>query len=158
MDIILFRHGIAEERGKKTDDSKRALTEEGIQKIQRAALVLNQVLDVEKLSIWHSPLLRTVQTAEILREVWGLKEMTPKDWIASGEDWTFEKSLGDAQKETLVIVGHAPMLDFWCEDLCGEKIKLKKGGAVCIRWTVGSEGELAWLMQPKGWQLFAHRR
>lgn len=155
MDIILFRHGIAEERGLKKQDRKRELTQEGIQKVQRAARVLKHALKAEQLSIWHSPLVRTTQTAEILREVWGLEEMTSKDWIASGEDWEFEKSIAKVGKDSLVIVGHAPMLDFWCEDLCGDKIKLKKGAAVCIRWSAGSEGELVWLMQPKGWEMFS---
>lgn len=155
MDIILFRHGVAEERGSRMDDGKRELTEEGIRKVRRSARVLKEVLDLDQVSIWHSPLVRTTQTADILREVWGLPEMAPKGWIASGDDLEFEKDLADADTNTLVIVGHAPTLDFWCEDLCGERITLKKGAAVGIRWKVGTEGELAWLMQPKGWKLFS---
>lgn len=155
MDIILIRHGVAEERGSRTDDSKRELTQRGRDKLKSAAEILGGALEADKVELWHSPTVRTVQTAEILRDELGLDTMASKDWIASGNDSEFHKALAESEAETVIIAGHAPILDFWCEDLCDERVCLKKGGAVCIRMAEGRVGELIWLMQPKGWKMFS---
>ncbi len=155
MQIILFRHGVAEERRVRRDDGLRELTDEGRRKVLRSAEVLSRMLSKEKLLIWHSPLVRTEQTAEILRTTLGLESMTPKGWIATGSEEELKARIRDADAKTLIIVGHAPILDYWCEDLCGEMIRLKKGAAVCISGQIESDMELVWLMQPKGWKVFS---
>jgi phosphohistidine phosphatase len=156
MQIILFRHGVAEDRRVRRDDGSRELTDEGRRKVLRSAGVLSRILAKEKLIIWHSPLVRTEQTAEILRTTLGLDGKTPKDWIATGSAEKLKTEIRDTDIKTLVIVGHAPILDYWCEDLCGEMIRLKKGAAVCMSGQIDSAMELVWLMQPKGWKVFSN--
>src|SRR5262245_29314051 len=64
--LLLIRHGVAEERGPAwPDDAKRPLTEEGIERLQKSARGLER-LDVWIDIILTSPLVRARQTADIV--------------------------------------------------------------------------------------------
>src|SRR5204862_5047285 len=83
MEIYLVRHGIAEEGHEKLRDGSRALTDKGRRRFQKTARAfgkLGRKLDL----ILTSPLVRAVQTAEILAgetrhgDVAVLEELDPK--------------------------------------------------------------------------------
>src|ERR671918_1390025 len=64
--IYLIRHGVAAERGENfPDDTKRPLTNEGVQKLRKEAKALLE-LDITFDVILTSPLTRTRQTAEVV--------------------------------------------------------------------------------------------
>lgn len=135
MKIILFRHSTAEKWSAKTDDFSRKLTEKGKLKAEKKARLLKkELLTCENIIVWSSPLTRAVQTARIICREITCRVMEQKEYIATGE---LERLVRDLQKladDALVIItGHAPYLDIWCESISGTRIKLKKSGFVCIQ-------------------------
>ena len=66
-ELLLLRHGIAEERGEGLDDAQRALTPEGR---ERAARVIQRLVECDLRCdvVLSSPLVRARQTAELVRE------------------------------------------------------------------------------------------
>ncbi|WP_333595579.1 phosphoglycerate mutase family protein, partial [Anaerospora hongkongensis] len=74
MVIVLFRHGEAEDRVDLRDDGLRSLTAKGRKRTKKMAKIVNKLLPRKcKIQIWSSPLLRALQTAEILAEQVGVK-------------------------------------------------------------------------------------
>ncbi len=66
FELYLIRHGVAAERGENyPDDTKRPLTNEGVQKLRKEAKAL-VALDIIFDVILTSPLVRTRQTAEVI--------------------------------------------------------------------------------------------
>src|SRR5919106_6008869 len=66
FELYLIRHGVAAERGENyPDDTKRPLTNEGVQKLRKEAKAL-LALDIGFDVILTSPLVRTRQTAEVV--------------------------------------------------------------------------------------------
>lgn len=133
MDIILFRHSIAEKWTEAYDDFSRKLTVKGRKKAQTKACLLREKLAAYKsVAIWSSPLVRAVQTAKILGETLGCANIEIKDYIASGEISLLCRDLQNTDRELVIVTGHAPHLDIWCERISGEFIKLRKSGFVWI--------------------------
>ena len=63
FELYLIRHGVAAERGENyPDDTKRPLTNDGVQKLRKEARALLE-LDITFDVILTSPLVRTRQTA-----------------------------------------------------------------------------------------------
>jgi phosphohistidine phosphatase len=160
MELYLIRHAIAQELGEKNDftDEKRALTGEGRSKMREAARGLAR-LGVQVDLILTSPLMRAVETAQILAEPLGLKKSDIVETArlapgASLDELLAEiKSLGAA---SIALVGHQPDLgDVVSRIVAGSgglAIELRKGGACCVNVveTVPElRGDLVWLLIPK---------
>lgn len=135
MDLYLIRHAIAEERSPNVQDEFRKLTEEGIRKFDQVVRGLREVgIRFEKL--YHSPLVRAVQTAEMITDLtYEGTEVTPL-LAASPTPALLEMMTG----EDIGLVGHEPFLTellAWLvvgdmdKNTCFE---LKKGG---IAWLSG---------------------
>jgi phosphohistidine phosphatase len=139
MNLVLFRHGAAEDRetfARSGGDEERPLTERGRRKVSDAARGLKALLPRLDL-LATSPLVRARQTAEILAETYGrsapleVPELAPDAARASLERWLRRQS-PDA---VLVLVGHEPNLGElarWLTD-GPEPIALKKAGACLLR-------------------------
>jgi len=118
------------------DDSQRPLTDDGRRKMRRGAAGLRAVLPAIDV-LATSPLLRAVQTAEILAGVYDgrnmvtVNELSPDSEFPQFLRWLRTQNAGG----TVAIVGHEPHLSgltSWL--LTGRKrsfISLKKG-AVCL--------------------------
>src|SRR6185436_5586286 len=65
MDLYVIRHAEAEAGGTSLDDARRALTAKGRETFAREVRGLER-LGVELERVYHSPLLRAVETAELL--------------------------------------------------------------------------------------------
>jgi phosphohistidine phosphatase len=156
-ELYLIRHGVAEERGDAwPDDSKRPLTEEGMDRLRKEARGLARLgvtIDV----MLTSPLVRTRQTAEIVAAA-----LDPRPNIVSAESLapggTFQSVVADlekhAKKARIALVGHEPSIGELAARLIGSRhpIEFKKG-AVC-RIDVdalppGGPGALRFLLTPK---------
>ncbi len=161
MQMILFRHGIAKERGTRMHDADRELTDRGKEKLRTAAAGLRELLRTDQgVFIWASPYARTAQTAELLHQELGGPEIMYDDFLVHGSFAALEEKVQAlAEAETCIVVGHSPWLDVWCEKICNDRIELKKGGAVAIeiKEKTPLRGDIIWLMQPKGWMILSHR-
>lgn len=130
MKIILIRHGKAEDRSFDLDDSKRELTKEGHKKLKQNMPYLNEYLKDGNVKVFSSPLVRAYQTADYLE-----REYEKVDFLATGDYTQFiESIINNLGFDTLVYVGHEPILSIWTQQLTGQMIEVKKGMAVEFEW------------------------
>lgn len=136
------------------DDSKRPLTDEGIQKMTKTAQGIKK-LGIGFDEILSSPYLRAKHTAEIVHQVLGIKkpiqffnELTPQ---ARFED--FKKILKNFRElENVLIVGHQPSIGMFVGRLIANaevSIDFRKGALCCVELLIVSEpfrGELKWYL------------
>jgi phosphohistidine phosphatase len=157
MRLILFRHGLAEERdaARWPDDRLRPLTERGVRRTRRAARgVLWLEPDIAR--IFTSPAVRAAATARLLAdELPRPNEPVLLDALAPDAPWRATAGLlhSEPPNRTVVLVGHEPALGMLAGALlCGEPraLALKKAGACAIEWsapTLGG-GRLLWWLGP----------
>jgi phosphohistidine phosphatase len=159
MNLYIVRHGIAEDLGTTNsyDDSQRALTEAGRKKMRGITDGLC-AFDVKFDLILSSPYLRARETAEILAEVFKMK-----DRLAFSENLIppgYLKQLVDEINEkypvnNLAVVGHEPALSSLASILLSGQpsisINMKKGG-ICHLSTdkllLEGSATLEWLLTP----------
>lgn len=157
MQLWLIRHAIAEERRRDLDDAARALTPRGRERFRRGVRGLRH-LGVRFECVVHSPLLRAVQTAQLLEP---LLERRGGEFHVSASlaRPPSEALLSEIGGERVALVGHEPWLsELACWLITGWRpysgpqhapwIELGKGGAALL------EGELA----PGSMQLLALHR
>ena len=154
--LYLIRHAIAAERGDEwPDDTKRPLTEKGIERMRKVVLGL-AALDPQVGIIFTSPLVRARQTADLL--VTGLKPRPALDVLADLAPGGTPAYVAEAvaARETdgsVALVGHEPDLGELGAWLLGTKHPLvfKKGGVCRIdlsRRVAPGSGQLVWLATP----------
>ena len=134
-ELYLIRHGIAEERGDDwPDDSKRPLTESGMERLKKEARGLGRLgvtLDI----VLTSPLVRTRQTAEIVASAFNPRpHIVAVDSLAPSG--TFQGLMADLEKQSkrarIALVGHEPGIGELAARLVGARQPLEfKKGAVC---------------------------
>ncbi|HVF92280.1 MAG TPA: phosphohistidine phosphatase SixA [Blastocatellia bacterium] len=167
MELYIIRHAIAQPLGNKNDftDEARALTSEGRDKMRDVARGMRK-LGLELDLILTSPLVRAVETAEILASVFGesKKDIEQTGNLAPGASSgeLFAELKGWTGVESVALVGHQPDLG---ELICkvvgsdgGFFLELKKGGVCCITVTEtvpDIHGALSWLMTPKQMRLLS---
>jgi phosphohistidine phosphatase len=133
MQIILARHGAAEEQGTKPDP-ERALVDKGRAQAAAMGKVVAATLGVPG-AVWSSPLRRAVETARAAMVAMGIKT-EPKVITDLGPGGDPEHLAWLAHRggaDVLMLVGHQPDLGAFGARLLGLKgeVELKKG-AICI--------------------------
>jgi phosphohistidine phosphatase len=135
-ELLLLRHGIAEERAPGLPDDQRALTAMGR---QRTAAVLERLvqLNLQCQQLYSSPLRRARETAE-LAVVAGLAPAVQlADGLApEGDPWPLLHWPAGVQR--LALVGHEPDLGALAAALIGappSALVLKKAGIVLLQIT-----------------------
>jgi phosphohistidine phosphatase len=133
MKFFLMRHGDSQNG---LDDAGRTLSGDGVREAKLAGAFLKQS-GARLGAIYHSPFLRSRQTAEIVAGVLGLTEklserggLLPGDSVSSFADEMEKLAIGEAGR---LVVGHLPFV----EDLASLLISGSEGG-VSIRFTTGS--------------------
>ena len=156
-ELYLIRHGIAEERGDAwPDDTKRPLTEEGIDRLRKSSRALER-LGVSFDVVLTSPLVRTHQTAEIIASAYSPKpSIVNVDALApGGSSATVIAELEKHAKKTrIAIVGHEPDIGELAAKLAGIRLDLefKKGAIARIDVEAlppNGPGQLRWFVPPK---------
>ena len=167
MDLYIIRHAIAQQLDKKNDfmDEKRSLTNEGRERMREVVKGLLK-LGVELDLILTSPLVRALETADIVATAFGLskKDVVPTDNLKPGasSDDLFAEIKKRAGVESLALVGHQPDLGFIVSRIVqgneNLSIMLKKG-SICsinvIETVPTLHGNLIWLLTPKQLRLLA---
>lgn len=165
MKLLLIRHALAENREKfarsGADDSERPLTGKGRRRMQAIAHGLAGFLDPPELaSLLTSPLVRAVQTAEIVQRVFDGPEPEVTDALlpAARSEQLLQalRAQAPAADATVAAVGHEPHLSSvasWF--LTGRErplLLLKKGSATLIELGDDPEpggGLLLWSIPPR---------
>jgi phosphohistidine phosphatase len=162
MILYVLRHGIAEDEGPKGDDSSRRLTPRGRARMRAAAEGM-RALGLRFDAILTSPLVRAVETAALVAEVYdGKPEPQQLPALAGGaspaEVVRALRPFG--RLEHVVIVGHEPGLSGLASLLLtgsttAASIELKKGGMIALdtgqllRGGTGNGATLLWHATPR---------
>lgn len=168
MDLVLFRHGIAEPlAGEVIHDADRALTPRGIERTTLAAHGLARIIDRPEV-ILTSPKTRAAQTAALVSEAFDLTpEVCPV--LASGDPAAVLRMLRDRREGRVLIVGHEPVLSELITLLClGDDagavsfVDFKKAGAALVtgpirRSDIPGPATLEWLIPPRILRTLAER-
>ena len=154
IQVILLRHGIAEDVSEDRTDFGRRLTKEGIRKLRKRLPNLKPLITYpEETMIWTSPLVRAKETAEILSEAIGEERIIAYEFIGHGGFKELIWEIGEVRTDcTIFIVGHEPYLGNWSWALAGHHLPFKKGAAASFRVSRGGEHKetsLLWFLQPK---------
>ena len=157
FELYLIRHGVAAERGDNyPDDTKRPLTNEGVQKLRREAKAL-VALDLTFDVILTSPLVRTRQTAEIIGAAFrnappvvNMPSLVP----GGTHNAIIEELTKQHRRHSIALVGHEPGLGELAGRLIGLRKPLEfKKGAICrIDVTAlppTGPGRLRWFLTPR---------
>ncbi len=153
MDLILLRHGKAEDFNSGGDES-RMLVDRGREQARSAARLLMASGGLPEL-VLTSPLVRARQTAEEFCTAANLPGPVEQGWLACGMvPANAMVELGAfKQFKTIAIVGHEPDFSLMVEWLLGVKggmVDFKKGALACIRIAASSRyGKLRYLVPPK---------
>ncbi|MFH1739401.1 MAG: phosphohistidine phosphatase SixA [bacterium] len=156
MELYLIRHADAEpiDSPGVRCDAERALTLEGKREFKKVASGLKKVAGVPNL-ILTSPFVRARQTAEILRDTFGLQSnaLQQDDRLAAGASpQNILYLVNEMKRDRLVLVGHEPDFSrFISATTCGHAqggVAMKKGGVARIDFN-GRDTELIWLLPPK---------
>jgi len=148
--IILFRHGIAEDRDGSKPDEERELTDVGHRRMKEIARGLAELFPKAELIV-SSPLVRARQTAEWLCKAYDLG-FELSDALEPGSDAKqFQELLASVKSRRAIFVGHEPTLSAFMLALTGMKgeIELKKGGCYGIRIDAGGAARLEWVLPPR---------
>lgn len=168
MDILIVRHGIAEERAASTrsgqDDADRELTKKGIERMKEAARGLRQCVDDIDL-IATSPLIRARQTAEIVRKAYKPTQLLQIPELAPGQGPSMTTAWLQEQTDIgcVCLVGHEPDLSeliAWLTAGRAEGFAEFKKGAACLVRSAGPPERagcsLVWLLSPRQLRLLAN--
>jgi phosphohistidine phosphatase len=148
-ELLVLRHGIAEERGPDRDDATRALTARGRERtaaVARRALELGLTAD----RLVSSPLTRAWQTAAIAAEAGLAPAPEASERLRPGGDplpllqeWLRSPPRRPDALRRLLIVGHEPDLGLLAARLIGAPagaIALRKGGLAVLRFAGEAAG------------------
>ena len=151
--VVLFRHGVAEERTGSKPDGDRSLTEEGHKKTRRAARGLRQLFS-EADALFSSPLIRAMQTALWVTKAYGesLKVQVTDTLLPMADPAELAELIASQDGRNVIAVGHEPHMTEALAHLVGAKSSfaadLKKAGCVGIRLDEGGRGTLEWMLTP----------
>lgn len=160
MRLYLVRHAIAHDRDAKKwpDDGQRPLTKRGIQRFEQAAAGLRKLVPALD-AVFSSPLVRAVQTAQILasRAKWPAHEVLPELEPLCPPAETLHALSALTPRDTFALVGHEPMLGKLAAYLLagpqGKPLfEFKKGGVACLESSNGLRPgafRLLWLATPR---------
>jgi phosphohistidine phosphatase len=174
MEILLIRHGHAVDEAPGLGDAGRWLSAKGRKVTRKVARWLSESGKRRPLAIWTSPLVRAVQTAEIVAaEARFRGELRATAQLGPGHDpGDLLKLLASETVEgPLALVGHEPSLSLIATALLGDVgfTGFKKSGVVGLTWTpapavdgeapqasVAGLGKLRFLFDPI--EMKAHKR
>jgi phosphohistidine phosphatase len=156
MQILVVRHAPAEDAVfPGGSDSSRELTPRGRKLFTEFVERFVKQTSVPDL-VLYSPLVRTVQTAEILAKGTNLQshQSRVEPLLAPGMPISqLVSSIGQLRANCLALVGHNPDVGLLVSDLIGGgSFDFKKGSIACIDFAGNVEpemGKLTWFASPK---------
>jgi phosphohistidine phosphatase len=141
--VLLVRHGSAVD-DHPLGDGARPLEPEGREAFRRHARRLAQLVTLK--GIVTSPLVRAVQTAEILAEACGVTEVRVDGALHLNTSPGRILSLAQAVGTGWALVGHNPAMEAAAQQAAqGTELPLRKGAAVALRLD-GPHPYFAWML------------
>lgn len=154
--LILYRHGMAEDKEKAESDDLRSLSIRGKNLLNKSVLGLEKMLGTHNnVKIYSSPKIRAKETAEMLSQKLNLEDPKYLDFLGTGGSVRLLRELVEDIEpgEAAIIVGQQPYLSLWSQEISGTFLRFKKGTAACFRFPDEGEGEtkaeLRWYLQTR---------
>lgn len=159
MRLFLVRHGSAEDPAGRADP-ERALTDEGRREVAEVSGAIAAAMEAP-IEVLSSPYLRAEQTAEVLREILGIKpKLRATDAMLPDSDFGALRpalaDLGARGTRTVIAVGHNPSISIMVGQAVaggdGARVAMAKAAVACIDLddlNGRAAGELRWLISPK---------
>lgn len=153
MDLILLRHGKAEDSNPQ-GDSARELVEKGTEQARRQAQLLKHAGQLPDI-VLTSPLVRARQTAHEFCKTGDVPGEIIQGWLACGmnPETALKELAGFQEFKRVAIVGHEPDFSNLIEYILGVSggaVNVKKGSIACLRINPPSRyGMLKYLIPPK---------
>lgn len=154
LQLWLMRHGIAEDPDHAGSDAGRALTDLGRKQVTAAASWLRERVTVPSL-VWHSPLLRTEQTAQAAANALGIT-LSPQAKSVLAPGMSADRLLDAVSAsgaEVILCVGHQPDIGAAIQDcIGGGRFGVAPGTMVSISFgsqVVPGAGTLRWYVDPQ---------
>lgn len=150
MKIYVMRHGPAEDFAASGSDADRALTPSGRARVRAVAQLL-RTHDEAPQAIVSSPLVRALQTAEIVAAEVGVDRVeTSRDLAPGGDMAGFVAALVRDRRKRAMIVGHEPDLSGLVATLCGSFGRdMQKAMVVGLHLRAGEATWLRFVLDPK---------
>lgn len=153
MKLYLVRHAHAVSD---SEDPTRPLSAKGFTVARDLTKWLREQTVIDVAEVWHSPLVRARQTAEIMIDGLRLKAKLREVPGLLPEDPPATTSLAlQKARDSLMVVGHEPHLSGLAAQLVGIDlakggVEFKKSAVLCLeRVMVGAPWIIAWLLPPK---------
>ncbi len=154
--LILYRHGIAEDKESAEEDDLRALSPRGKILLKKSVAGFKTMIDnYDTLKIYSSPKVRAKETAEMLAEELDLDDPIYMEFLGTGSGVSRLRELVDEIEpgEAAIVVGQQPYLSLWSQEISGTFLRFKKGTAACFRFPDEELGEskveLRWYLQTR---------
>lgn len=155
MLLLIVRHAIAEDSAA-GGDAARPLSARGRKRMMLAAHGLARVLEAPHV-LASSPLVRAVQTADLLADVYPGARRVLLDELAPGGDLArLVARLAGYEAPSLAVVGHEPDLGALASLLLsgrhGTFVEMRKGAACLLRFDsrpATGAGTLLWHLPPR---------
>lgn len=142
-ELLLLRHGTAEDHGSRGHDAERRLVSRGEDEARAAGTALAAIERVPDV-VLSSPKVRAWQTAELAAAAWGGSVVEHGALVGLDAD----EALGLATLgPRVLLVGHEPDLSQVIHDLTGARVKMRKGGVAVLR--LGGGTRLEALLGPR---------
>ena len=158
LELYIIRHGLAGKRSEDlTLDDERALTKKGKEQMRDIAKVLKK-LEINFDKVLTSPLLRAMETAEIVNKYCGnTNKVTITNLLSPEASFNnLIKYLNKFKDEKVAIVGHDPFLSSFASYCLSKSknsfINLKKGGVLMLeidQIIKPGKSTLSWSIEPK---------
>ena len=154
MEILVIRHGDAVEQAPGLGDPGRWLTGEGRKRTRQVANWLTEHDERRPVEVWTSPIVRAVQTAEIVADAAGLTdEVSVHAALSTAGNATDTLHLLARYQGhgPLALVGHEPTLSSLAVSLLG-KVHwpgFAKSSVLGVTWNGHGTARFRFLLNPK---------
>jgi len=148
LKLYFMRHGKAEEKKPGMSDEERKLTDEGKREVE--FIVRSIALDPEV--VYASPLLRSIQTAEIVAQILGAKLIVTEALHPSSASLSEIRKLLVPGISSALFVGHSPSIENIIRDMTeGCRVSLDPAAVAAIE-IINVEtltGVIRWIATPR---------
>ena len=157
MKLYVVRHGPAEDTASSGKDFDRALTPSGRDRVRDVAKALGRAGEEPRV-ILSSPLVRALQTAEVIAAELGVAQVeTTRDLAPGGDAVALLRSLVVQKRKRAMVVGHQPDLTVLVESVTGDRFPydMTKSMVVGLREADGKT-VLRFVLDPKTLEFHRH--
>ena len=151
MQVFVIRHAHAVVAA---ENAERPLSERGRKQVRRLARLLRKTGALPLTEVWHSPLLRSKETAELLIDGLCAKaKLTQIDGIEGEDDPNIIAERLRTRRSPVAIVGHEPHLSALVSLLVAgrtapRKVVIKKSAVLALERSAENDWVIVWHVSP----------